>query len=360
MGKLRTVLIMTGGTGGHVFPGLAIAKRLREEKIEVHWLGTTKGLESRVVPEAGFPIHYISIGGLRGKSWKDLLLAPWRLTIAFIQAGRIIHKLKPDIVLGLGGFVSGPGGIASWILRRPLVIHEQNAKPGMTNKWLAYVAEKKLEGFPNTFSIRKNVVTTGNPVRVEIMQLPHPDDRFQRSESPLHLLVIGGSLGAAAINELVPKAIALLAAHERPSVLHQSGEKNFDKTIKGYQEAGVSADIKPFIFKMDEAYAWADIVLCRAGASTISELCTAGLGAILVPFPYASDDHQTANASFMAKEKAACLIQQSDLTADKLATILKQLYAERKKCVAMAQAAYKLRKIDATQHIVNICEEISR
>lgn len=359
MGKLTKVLIMAGGTGGHVFPGLAIAKQLRSEGVEVNWLGTMKGLEARIVPESNIPIHYISISGLRGKGLKDLFLGPVRLVVAVIQSLRVIRQFKPDLVLGLGGFVSGPGGIASWLSGYPLVIHEQNAKPGMTNKWLSYVAKKVLEGFPNTFSKRKNVITTGNPVRTEILALPDPEVRLSEHRLPLHLLVLGGSLGAAAINQLVPKALAKLPETERPLVIHQSGEKSYQETQTAYELLGLQADIRPFILKMDEAYGWADIVLCRAGALTIAELCAAGLGAILVPFPYAVDDHQTANADYMVKGEAAWLIQQSDLTEEKLINLLKQLYAERKKCVAMAKSAYKLRKIDATQHILTICEEIS-
>ncbi len=348
---------MAGGTGGHVFPGLAVAKHLREQGIEVNWLGTHKGLEARLVPEAGFPIHFVSISGLRGKGWKDLLLAPWRLLIAVMQALKIIRKLKPDVVLGMGGFVSGPGGIASQLLRYPLVIHEQNAKAGLTNKWLSYFAIKVLEGFPNTFPQSKKVVATGNPIRKEIVKLSPSADRFKQRQQ-LQLLVLGGSLGAAAINELVPRAVAKLAASERPIVYHQTGEKHFADTQKAYEKAGVLAKIEPFIVEMDKAYAWADVVLCRAGALTIAELCTAGVGAVLVPYPYAADDHQTANANFMVKQAAALLIQQAALTEDALVGILKQFNSSPQKCIAMAQAAYQLRQIDATDKVLKICEEV--
>lgn len=359
MGKLRKVLIMAGGTGGHVFPGLSVAKRLREAGVEVNWLGTRKGLEAKLVPEAGIPIHYISISGIRGKGLKDLILAPWRLSAAIFQSIKLLRDLKPDVVIGMGGFASGPGGIASWLTRRPLVIHEQNAKPGTTNKWLSKVAKKVLEGFPNTFSRRHNVVTIGNPVRTEIVNLPSPEQRFHEQHDRLHLLVLGGSLGAAAINQLVPKALAKLPENLRPIVTHQTGEKLMDDTVKAYSQAGVTAEIKPFIVEMDKAYAWADIVLCRAGALTIAELCAAGLGAILVPFPHAIDDHQTANADFMVKNDAAWLIQQKDLTVDGLAGLIQQLNSDRKKCFLMAQSAYKSRKIDATEHVLKICQEIS-
>jgi len=360
MGKLQKVLIMAGGTGGHVFPGLAVAKQLREQGIEVHWLGTRKGLESRLVPEAGFPIDFISIGGLRGKGAKDLLLAPLRLLMAIIQSLRVIHRLKPDVVLGMGGFVSGPGGIATWLLRHPLVIHEQNAKAGLTNKWLACVAVKVLEGFPGTFSSRNKIVTTGNPVRVEIAQLPSPASRFQGRNNPLRLLVVGGSLGAAAFNELVPRALAKLSEGERPAVYHQTGERHLENTLKAYETAGVKADVVPFITDIDKAYAWADIVLCRAGALTVAELCAAGLGAILVPYPYAVDDHQTANANYLVKHNAAMLIQQTVLTEDGLAAIVKQLSESPAERLAMALAAYQLRQIDATNKVLEICGEICR
>jgi UDP-N-acetylglucosamine--N-acetylmuramyl-(pentapeptide) pyrophosphoryl-undecaprenol N-acetylglucosamine transferase len=357
MGKLQRVLIMAGGTGGHIYPGLAVARKLREQGVQVDWLGTEKGLEARVVPEAGFPIHYISISGVRGKGLQSLLMAPWRLMKAVMQARQIISKLKPDAVLGMGGFASGPGGIAAWLLRTPLVIHEQNAKPGLTNKWLAKIAKKVLEGFPDTFSNRSNVVTTGNPVRTEIATLPSPASR-NAAHKPLRLLVLGGSLGAAAINELVPRTIAKFPAELRPLVYHQTGEKHWDDAMKAYQQAGVTADVKPFITEMDKAYAWADIVLCRAGASTIAELCAAGLGAILVPFPFATDDHQTANANYMATKDAAYLIQQAALTEEKLAELLQQLSASPEKCLAMANAAYELRRVEATDKVFTICEEI--
>lgn len=358
MGKLQKVLIMAGGTGGHVFPGLAVARQLREQGVLVDWLGTQKGLESRLVPEAGFPLHLISIGGLRGKGLKAILLAPFRLFLAIIQSLRIIHRLQPDVVLGMGGFVSGPGGIAAWLLRRPLVIHEQNAKAGLTNKWLACLATRVLEGFPGTFSSRDNIITTGNPVRAEITRLSPPQERFEGRNEPLRLLVVGGSLGAAAINELVPRVLARLAPSERPVVLHQAGERHFDTTVKAYAAAGVTAEIVPFIAEMDKAYAWADIVLCRAGALTVAELCVAGVGSILVPYPYAVDDHQTANADYLVKNQAAVLIQQAVLTEEGLAAILRQLSTSPAQCVAMAEAAYQLRQTDATNKVLAICGEI--
>jgi UDP-N-acetylglucosamine--N-acetylmuramyl-(pentapeptide) pyrophosphoryl-undecaprenol N-acetylglucosamine transferase len=358
MSKLVRVLMMAGGTGGHVFPGLAVAKQLREQGIEVHWLGTRKGLEARWVPEAGIPIHFINISGFRGKSLKDKLFVPWRICVALFQSMQIIRKIKPDVVIGMGGFVSGPGGIASWLLGKKLVIHEQNAKPGSTNKWLAKIANKILEGFPNTFSQRCNVYTVGNPVRAEILALPAPAQRFNRLDEAKHLLVLGGSLGAQAINELLPHALAKLPEAVRPMVLHQTGEKHLADTKKAYENAGVKADIVPFIIEMDKAYAWADVVLCRAGALTIAELCAVGLGAILVPFPHAIDDHQTANANFMAKQNAAIVVQQILLTENKLIELLEKLCRSNDLCMAMANAAYALRKADAAEKIMTVCFEV--
>lgn len=358
MPKLARVLIMAGGTGGHIFPGLAIAKKLREEGVEVNWLGTQQGAEVKWVPEAGIPIHFISISGFRGKGLKDQVLAPWRILRALFQSIWTIRKLKPDVVIGMGGFVSGPGGIACWILGTKLVIHEQNAKPGSTNKLLAKIANRIFEAFPDTFKQRRNVYTVGNPVRAEILGLPSPDRRFNHLEPTKRLLVLGGSLGAQAINLLLPKALAKMPEAIRPSVLHQAGEKNLADTLKAYEMAGVKAEIVPFIVEMDKAYSWADVVLCRAGALTVTELCAAGLGAILVPFPYAIDDHQTANAQFMAKQQAAIVIQQAELTVDSLAEMLKKLIGSSEQCLMMAKAAYSLRQVDATEKIITICKEI--
>jgi UDP-N-acetylglucosamine--N-acetylmuramyl-(pentapeptide) pyrophosphoryl-undecaprenol N-acetylglucosamine transferase len=360
MGKLKTILIMAGGTGGHVFPGLAVAKHMRDQGIQVDWLGTHNGLEARVVPEAGFPIHYISIQGVRGKGIKSLILAPFRIVRAIVEASRIIRKINPDIVLGMGGFASGPGGIASWLLRKPVVIHEQNAKAGMTNTWLAKVAKRVLEGFPKTFPDALKVIPVGNPVRIEIANIPTPEKRIENNKKPLRLLVLGGSLGAQAINELLPKVLAKLPADECPEVVHQTGEKHLEQTKAAYRAAGVTSpvEIVPFIQAMDKAYSSADLVLCRAGALTIAELCAAGLGAILVPFPHAVDDHQTANGNFMVEQGAAILIQQKDLTVEKLTEILKDFSEHREKCLDMARAAYALRKVDATDKVRLICEEI--
>jgi len=357
MTKLKRVLITAGGTGGHVFPGLAIADYLRERDIKVEWLGTKKGLESRIVPAAGIKLHYISITGLRGKGWQDIIWSPIKLFSAVLESYKIIKKFNPDVVVGLGGFVSGPGGIASFLLGKRLVIHEQNAKPGLTNKWLSKIAAKVLEGFPDTFQKSNKVVTIGNPVREIIAKLNAPEENNDRNKKP-RLLVFGGSLGARVLNELIPEVLKKLPEESRPEVMHQTGKNHFPETLKYYQNAGIDAKILPFIDEMDKAYEWADVVLCRAGALTIAELCAAGRGAILVPYPYAVDDHQTSNANFMVNGKAAILIQQGDLTEERLTTVLKDICDSYDKRLSMAKAAFKLRRVDATEKVLNICEEV--
>ena len=357
--SLRRVLIMAGGTGGHVFPGLALAHYLRTKNIDIHWLGTKQGLEAQLVPEAHLPLHCISISGLRGKGIMTLLKAPIMLVIAFIQSCRILYRIQPDVVIGLGGFASGPGGLASYFMRYPFIIHEQNAKAGFTNKTLAHFSNKILEGFPAAFQSRANVIVIGNPIRCEIETLPPPQERFYKRSLPLRLLVLGGSLGAQAINEIVPKMLMRLAPEERPEVWHQTGKKHFYLTKEAYFSSKLQVNLVPFIEDMAKAYAWADMVLCRAGALTVAELCAVGLGAIFVPYPYAVDDHQTANANYMVKHHAALCIQQSELTDVRLAAILKELAYAPDRRLAMAKAAYQLRFIDVSEKIFAIlCAEV--
>lgn len=360
MTTLKRVLIMAGGTGGHVFPGLAAARYFREHGVDVHWLGTSQGLEARVVPEADIPLHQITISGLRGKGIKPLLLAPLRVSRAVWQAWRIIRDLQPDVVIGMGGFVSGPGGAAAWLSRRPLIIHEQNARAGLTNKLLSRIARRVLQGFPGAFAESKKVVTVGNPVRVEIEDLPAPAQRTEARHKPWRLLVLGGSLGAKALNEMVPRTLALMKNDVRPEVWHQTGDKHFEETKNLYETIGIKANLVPFVKDMAEVYSWADMVICRAGALTVAELCAAGLGAVFVPFPHAVDDHQTANADFMVKQHAALCIQQKDLTEERLADIVEQFALSPVKRLEMAQAAYGLRQVHVTEKIFAICEEISR
>jgi UDP-N-acetylglucosamine--N-acetylmuramyl-(pentapeptide) pyrophosphoryl-undecaprenol N-acetylglucosamine transferase len=364
MDKLKKVLIMAGGTGGHVFPGLAIAKTLQAQGIAVEWLGTQKGLEAKLVPAAQIPLHCIAIAGVRGKGWLSLVAAPWRLVAAIRQARDLIKNLKPDVVIGLGGFASGPGGIAAWLLKLPLIIHEQNAKPGLTNQWLAKLATKALQAFPEAFAAKYQALTVGNPLRAEIIALPAPCEKYMGDNSlhnrPLNLLVLGGSLGAAALNLAMPTALAAINANYRPNIWHQTGEKHWQQTVVAYENANVVAQVTPFFTDIAKAYAWADLVICRAGALTISELCAAGLGAILVPYPYAVDDHQTANAQFMVQHQAAVLIQQADLTIESLVPLLKSIIAEPSRCQTMAEAAYALRITTADQKVLMTCQEICR
>jgi UDP-N-acetylglucosamine--N-acetylmuramyl-(pentapeptide) pyrophosphoryl-undecaprenol N-acetylglucosamine transferase len=353
------VLIMAGGTGGHVFPALAVARYLRNEGIEVVWLGTRRGLEARIVPEAGFPIEYISISGLRGKGVLGWLLAPVRLSIALGQAVNICLRRRPGAVLGLGGFVTGPGGIAAWLLRRPLVIHEQNAIAGLTNRLLSRLARRVLEAFPGSFPSGTKTEQTGNPVRADIAELPTPARRIGAHQGQCRLLVIGGSLGAQALNEVLPLTLAQLPVADRPVIWHQAGQNKDATTREAYTKAEVEARVEPFIADMAAAYSWADLVICRAGALTISELAAAGVGAILVPYPHAVDDHQTRNALYLTEAGAARLLLQSELTPEALAKVLGELLSGgREGLVKMAAAARSLAKPAATQRVAETCLEV--
>lgn len=350
---------MAGGTGGHVFPGLALARYMQSQGVEVHWLGTRTGLEATLVPKHNIPLYYISIQGLRGKGVKTLLGAPLKIFQAVREARRALLTIKPDIVIGMGGFVSGPGGAACRLLGYPLIIHEQNAKAGLTNKLLARIARSILQAFPHTFSQNlAKVVTTGNPVRTEIEQLPNPKLRAREQGRSLRLLVLGGSLGAKAINEILPATLALLPTSQRPEVWHQTGDKLFSATKKIYDDLQINVRLDPFIDNMAEAYQWADVVLCRAGALTVAELCAAGRGAIFIPYPHAVDDHQTANAAFMVEHGAAICIQQANLNAEILADKLRDFAEDLDSHFSMASAAYHLRKVDVAEHIYCLCQKV--
>lgn len=358
------IMIMAGGTGGHVFPGLAVAQELRARGVEIVWMGTRKGLEAEVVPKAGIDIAWVTISGLRGKGIISWLSAPIKLARAVIQAMRIVHRYKPAAILGMGGFVAGPGGIAAWLLRRPLIIHEQNAVAGMTNRMLAPLAAKVLEAFPNTFPVKLKAEFTGNPVRSDIAALAPPEQRLQGRAGALRLLVIGGSLGAQVLNEAVPAAIAQLSLDQRPEVWHQTGKRNVDSAKSNYLNAKVEAKVEPFITDMAAAYAWADLVLCRAGALTIAELAAAGLPSILVPYTYAVDDHQTHNAAYLTNAHAAALIPQQQLTAAKLAQALQDFclsaaQCDRSRLLSMATTARHLAKPDATRKVADCCMEVA-
>ncbi|PIE00529.1 MAG: undecaprenyldiphospho-muramoylpentapeptide beta-N-acetylglucosaminyltransferase [Thiothrix nivea] len=350
------ILITAGGTGGHVYPGLAVACALKAQGIPVMWMGTRAGLEARVVPEAGIEMVWLTVTGLRGKGWKTRLLAPFKLLVALFQSVRIMLKYKPAAVLGMGGFVAGPGGLVAALLGKPVVIHEQNAVPGLTNKWLSTVSQRVLEGFPGTFVASEKVVATGNPVRTDIADLPSPVERLAgRDDEKIHLLVIGGSLGAAALNEKVPQALAMLPQAQRPRVRHQAGARNITEAKEHYKQSAVTAEVTDFITDMAEAYGWADLIICRSGALTVAEVAAAGLAAILIPYPYAVDDHQTANGVYLADNGAALLVQQRDLSAEKLAAMLQALCADRSRLMEMGVAARKLAKPYATLQVAAIC-----
>ena len=352
------ILIMAGGTGGHVFPALAVAQALKARGAEVSWLGTRRGLEAELVPAAGLPIDYISIAGLRGKGMAGWLLAPWRLLCALVQAMRILGRRRPTAVLGMGGFVTGPGGVAARLRGCPLIIHEQNAIAGLTNRLLSHIADRVLEAFPGVFA-GKRVEHTGNPVRSDIMQLAAPAKRYANRQGRLRLFVLGGSLGAMVFNETLPKALAQLPESIRPEVRHQTGKRNLEFTQQQYDAAGVEAELLPFIDDMAASYEWADLVLCRAGALTVSELALAGVPALLVPYPHAVDDHQSANGRFLANAGAAELLPQSTLSVESLTGVLNG-YCEspehgRKRLLDMAEKARSLAKPEATQRVVEIC-----
>lgn len=352
----RTVLIMAGGTGGHVFPALAAARVLRERGFEPVWLGTRRGLEAKLVPPAHIEMEWISMSGLRGKGAATLLLAPFKVALAIWQSLQVMRRRNPIVVLGAGGFVAGPGGVAAWLTRRPLVIHEQNAVAGMTNRMLAKLARRVLEAFPSSFPSGTRAEQVGNPVRREIAAIAPPEQRFGQRQGPLRLLVIGGSQGAAKVNAAVPAALASIDAASRPVVIHQAGERHIELARQTYQKHGVQADVRAFIDDMAEAYSWADLVVCRSGALTVSELAAAGLPAIFVPFAAAVDDHQTLNAKFLVDAQAGIAIAERDLTPERLWQELnKMLGGGREQLKAMAMRARAVAIIDADVRLADAC-----
>lgn len=354
------VLIMAGGTGGHVFPALALARLLRQQSLEVVWLGTRRGIEARVVPTENIPIEWLSIGGLRGKSSLTLLAAPFRLVVALKQALGVMRRHKPRVVVGLGGFVTGPGGVAAWLTRRPVVIHEQNAIAGFTNRCLSHLAREVLEAFPGSFAPSVKARAIGNPVRQDILAVAGPAARFAARSGSIRILVFGGSQGAARLNAIVPFALARFAGAVDFEVRHQAGERGLEAAKKSYAEANVRGQVMPFIEDMADAYGWADLVICRSGALTVSELAAVGVAAVLVPFPAAVDDHQTRNAEYLVKEGAAVLIPERELTAERLAAELKTLCAGRGKLLAMAERARLLARPRAAQELADSCLEYAR
>ncbi|MDY6993827.1 MAG: undecaprenyldiphospho-muramoylpentapeptide beta-N-acetylglucosaminyltransferase [Pseudomonadota bacterium] len=345
----RPIVLMAGGTGGHVFPALAIAEALQKQGFSVHWLGTQRGLEARVVPAAGIPIHYITISGLRGKGLFSLLSAPFKIALAIGQSIRVLRAQRPLAVVGMGGFVTGPGGIAAWLSRIPLVIHEQNAIAGLTNRWLGRIASQVLEAFAGTFPASYRAIHTGNPLRAAIMALSA--ERTVRH--PLHILVVGGSLGAQALNECIPQA--LQQVQQPISVWHQTGEAHIDIMQQAYTQAIFPLRLEAFIDDMARAYAWADLVICRAGALTVSELAHAGRASILIPYPHAVDDHQTHNAEFLVAQGAALRIPQAQLNPEDLAHLLNTL--QPKQLQAMSQAACRCATPKALTQIMTVIQK---
>ena len=350
----KTALIMAGGTGGHIFPGLAVAEELRARGWRVHWLGAPGSMESRIVPQHGFPLELIDFSGVRGKGLATLALLPLRLLRAFWQALQVVRRVKPDVVVGLGGYITFPGGMMGVLCGKPLVLHEQNSVAGMANKVLAGVADRVFTAFPG---VLKKAQWVGNPLRAAFTRQAAPSERFVGRTGPLRLLVVGGSLGAQALNDIVPRALALIPAENRPVVTHQSGATQIDTLRANYQTAGVQAELTPFIDDTASAFAAADIIVCRAGASTVTEIAAVGAAAIFVPFPFAVDDHQTTNARFLVSAGGGWLVQQSDLTPEGLAKML--LNSERTVLVDIAEKAKNMQKINATREVVAACEELS-
>jgi len=353
----RTLMIMAGGTGGHIFPALSVAEYARAHGWNVVWLGARNGMEARIVPAKGYTMAWIRFSGLRGRGIVPMALLPLNLLVAFWQSARAIFTHRPMVVLGMGGYVAFPGGLMARLLMRPLVLHEQNSIAGLTNRVLSRVADTVLVAFPNAFGARSKVEWTGNPVRSDIAAIASPDQRFANRAGPLRLLVLGGSQGAAALNDIVPKAVALMPVSSRPHVMHQSGMAHVETVRANYARANVEAELLAFIDDMAARYAGADLLICRAGASTIAELAAAGVPAVLIPFPYAVDDHQTHNARFLSERGGALLIPQSELTPERLAELLSEL--DREKLLVMARAARAAGKPDATRAVAEACMRLA-
>ena len=352
-----TIVIAAGGTGGHVYPALEIAKRLRARGINVEWLGTHKGLEAELVPGQGFKLHALSLGGLRGKGLFRLLLAPLMLIAALGSSVKVLRSVRARLVLGMGGYAAGPGGVAAWLVRVPLFIHEQNAVPGLTNRILSRLASKVMEAFPGSFDPRVGALHAGNPVRADIGALPEPETRLANRAGPIRVLVLGGSQGARAINRVLPAALEALPSRELVEVRHQAGSRHLEDTRALYAGAGVDVEPLAFIDDMAAAYAWADLVICRAGAMTVCELAAAGVAAVLVPFPHAVDDHQTRNARFLSDAGAAVLVRESDLTPALLRELLLEFASARERLLTMATRARRLSVPDAAERVTSWCME---
>ncbi len=348
-------LIMAGGTGGHIFPGLAVAQALRDKGWRVHWLGTPGSMESELVPGRGFALETIEFGGLRGKGLKTLAWLPWRLLKALGQSAAVMRRVRPDVVLGMGGYVSFPGGVMAYLSGSALVLHEQNSVAGMANRWLSKLAKQVFTAFPH---VMPGAQWVGNPLRQAFTQQASPAQRFAGRSGVLKVLVVGGSLGAKALNDVVPQALALLPEAERPQVIHQSGAKQIEALRANYQAAGVQAELTPFIDDTASAFAQADLIVCRAGASTVTEIAAVGAAALFVPFPFAVDDHQTTNAQFLVQQGGGWLMPQAQLTAATLAAQWRTM--TRGELLSKAEAAWAQKKTQATHDVVTACEELAR
>ncbi|MGJ7493797.1 undecaprenyldiphospho-muramoylpentapeptide beta-N-acetylglucosaminyltransferase [Variovorax sp. RT4R15] len=351
----RTALVMAGGTGGHIFPGLAVAEELRTRGWRVHWLGAPGSMEQQLVPPRGFAFEPVQFGGVRGKGPMTLVLLPLKLLRAFLQSIAVVRRVRPDVVIGLGGYITFPGGMMSVLLGKPLVLHEQNSVAGLANKVLASVADRVFSAFPN---VLKNAKWVGNPLRAAFLSQPDPAARFAGRSGPLKLLVVGGSLGARALNAVVPKAIALIPPATRPTVLHQSGAKQIDELRANYAAAGVEGELTPFIDDTASAYAEADLIVARAGASTVTEIAAVGAATLFVPFPSAVDDHQTTNARFLVDAGGGWLVQQTDLTPEWLADLLTK--TDRSTLMERALHAKTMQKTEAVAEVVRACEELAK
>ncbi|WP_265947609.1 undecaprenyldiphospho-muramoylpentapeptide beta-N-acetylglucosaminyltransferase [Dechloromonas sp. A34] len=350
----KTIMIMAGGTGGHIFPALAVADKMRQRSWNVVWLGNPDGMEARLVPQHGYQMVWLKFSALRGKGILRKLLLPFNLLRGFWQAQKVIRQVRPDVVLGMGGYITFPGGMMASLLNKPLVIHEQNSVAGLANRVLASVADRIVSGFPDVLN---KGIWAGNPVRDEIARIAPPAERFAERTGALRLLVIGGSLGAQALNEVVPQGLAMLGESDQPQIVHQAGEKHLEALKAAYAAVGVQAHCVSFIEDMAGAYEWADLVICRAGALTVAELAAAGVASILVPFPHAVDDHQTGNAKFLVNVGGAFLLPQSELTPESIALIRNY---SRSQLLEMAEKARSLAKPDATEEVANICAESAK
>ena len=357
---MTRLLVVAAGTGGHVYPALAVAERLRTLGVDVAWLGTAAGIESRLVPAAGFTLHVSAVAGLRGKGMFRLLAAPFLLLRSGLRSIVVLARVRPHVVLGMGGYGAGPGGLMARLLGIPLVIHEQNAIPGFTNRILAWFANRVLEAFPESFGSRRRAIHTGNPVRESLCASPAPEARLARRGGRLRVLVTGGSQGARALNEVVPNALAHSSLGKKVAVRHQCGRAHVAATRDRYAVLETEADIVAFIEDMAAAYAWADVAVCRAGAMTVAELAAAGVASILVPFPYATDDHQSRNARFLADRGAAILIPEDRLDANALAGALGALHDDRDRVRSMSRAAYDVAVRDAAHRVAAHCLEVAR